>query len=185
MMPKSNPADPNEINVEDLLRLKRSEKPDSAFWDQFDRELHQRMLQTLVKKEPWYLQLWRGCSGRLPQATALATAALVATVLAVRPALLGTLQLSDRAAGTVLASTAQQDALTLADLPQEVTDAADYQIDAIFVSDALSVAQDAGYERDFGMDVIQVAVNDTADYSADSALARAAFGQTGMASLVF
>ena len=42
--------------LEALLHLKRSEKPDAQFWERFDSELHQRMLQTLVKKEPWYRQ---------------------------------------------------------------------------------------------------------------------------------
>ena len=44
--------------LEALLRLKRSENPDAQFWERFDAELHQRMLRTLVKKEPWYRQLY-------------------------------------------------------------------------------------------------------------------------------
>ena len=44
--------------VEALLRLKRSENPDAQFWERFDVELHQRMLRTLVQKEPWYRQLY-------------------------------------------------------------------------------------------------------------------------------
>lgn len=46
------------IQVEALLRLKRAEKPKAQFWERFDAELHQRMLQTLVQKEPWYRQLY-------------------------------------------------------------------------------------------------------------------------------
>ena len=46
------------LQVDALLRLKRSEKPDAQFWERFDAELHQRMLQTLVQKEPWYRQLY-------------------------------------------------------------------------------------------------------------------------------
>ena len=75
-----------EINLEDLLRLKRSERPSDQFWNEFDQELHQRMLQTLVKKDPWYLQLMRGFSGRIVQNTALAAAAVVIGVVLVRPA---------------------------------------------------------------------------------------------------
>ncbi|HAV14241.1 MAG TPA: hypothetical protein DCX06_12225, partial [Opitutae bacterium] len=56
-----------EVKVEDLLRMKRSERPDEAFWGQFDQELHQRMLQTLVKKDPVHLQIWRTLSGRFTQ----------------------------------------------------------------------------------------------------------------------
>ena len=44
--------------LEALLRLKRSENPDAQFWERFDAELHQRMLRTLVQKEPWYRQLY-------------------------------------------------------------------------------------------------------------------------------
>jgi ribosomal protein S10 len=44
--------------VETLLRLKRSENPDAQFWERFEAELHQRMLRTLVQKEPWYRQLY-------------------------------------------------------------------------------------------------------------------------------
>lgn len=44
--------------VEALLRMKRSEKPDAQFWQRFDAELHQRMLRTLVQKEPWYRQFY-------------------------------------------------------------------------------------------------------------------------------
>ena len=46
------------LQVDALLRLKRSEKPDAQFWERFDAELHQRMLQTFVQKEPWYRQLY-------------------------------------------------------------------------------------------------------------------------------
>ena len=56
-----------DINLEDLLRLKRSERPSDQFWNEFDRELHQRMLQTLVKKDPWYLQVLRVFSDRILQ----------------------------------------------------------------------------------------------------------------------
>ena len=57
-MHKSNNHISDEVSIDKLLRLKRSEKPSLQFWDEFDHELHQRMLQALVKKEPWYLQIW-------------------------------------------------------------------------------------------------------------------------------
>ena len=55
-MADTNNAHDKEVKVEDLLRLKRAERPSEAFRNTFDRELHQRMLQTLVKKDPWYVQ---------------------------------------------------------------------------------------------------------------------------------
>ena len=61
-MPKHSQQPETDIDLDQLLRLKRSERPDDAFWSQFDRELHQRMLQTLVKRDPWYVQVWQGVS---------------------------------------------------------------------------------------------------------------------------
>ena len=195
-MPKTPHEDPNEIKIEDLLRLKRSERPEDAFWNEFDRELHHRMLQALVKKEPWYLQLARGLSGRLPQAAALAAVAAVAMMLVVRPVVLDSAVAVARTATTSTAATVAESALgaepgdsspqvALADRSQpaqQATEAAAvYRIDAISASEAVGAS---GFEHDFGMDVIQVASND-ADYSADSALARVALGNTGVASLVF
>ena len=37
-LPEEHPA---EINLEDLLRLKRSERPSDAFWSDFDRDLEE------------------------------------------------------------------------------------------------------------------------------------------------
>jgi hypothetical protein len=48
-------ADKNSTNqtitLEQLLRLKRTEKPAEVFWDRFDSELHGRMLRTLVNSQ--------------------------------------------------------------------------------------------------------------------------------------
>lgn len=57
-LPENDPNLASTADVEALLRFKRAEKPDAAFWGRFDAELHQRMLQTLVKKEPWYRQFY-------------------------------------------------------------------------------------------------------------------------------
>lgn len=42
------------IGVEDLLRLKRLEKPPAEFWVEFDRELRAKQLAALVSKRPWW-----------------------------------------------------------------------------------------------------------------------------------
>lgn len=44
------------VTLEDLLRLKRAERPPPEFWEQFDRELRVKQLAALVEKRPW----WRG-----------------------------------------------------------------------------------------------------------------------------
>ena len=82
-MADTNNAHDKEVKVEDLLRLKRAERPSEAFWNTFDRELHQRMLQTLVKKDPWYVQALRGLSGRIAQTTAVGAAAAFLAMMVV------------------------------------------------------------------------------------------------------
>jgi hypothetical protein len=58
----------------------------------------------------------------------------------------------------------------------------DYRIDAISGQDSL---HDVGYERDFGMDSIQVASYDSVAYSADTAHLRLPYASAGVASLVY
>ena len=53
-----------DLQLEELLRFKRAERPDEAYWNRFDRELHQRMLQTLVKKDPFHRQVLRAFAGK-------------------------------------------------------------------------------------------------------------------------
>lgn len=74
------------VTLEDLLRLKRAERPAPEFWSQFERELRAKQLAALVVKRPW----WRTLPGRalagfsryhLPLG---ATAVLALTFLSVR-----------------------------------------------------------------------------------------------------
>lgn len=45
------------VSLEDLLRLKRAERPPAEFWLQFDRELRAKQLAALVEKRPWWREL--------------------------------------------------------------------------------------------------------------------------------
>lgn len=47
------------IEIEDLLRLKRAERPPAEFWTRFDRELRAKQLAALVAKRPWWQSLPR------------------------------------------------------------------------------------------------------------------------------
>ena len=40
--------------MEDLLRLKRAERPPPEFWGEFERELRQKQLAALVEKKSWW-----------------------------------------------------------------------------------------------------------------------------------
>ena len=158
-----------EVKVEDLLRLKRAERPGEVFWNTFDRELHQRMLQTLVKKDPWYVQVLRGVSGRIAQTAAVGAAAAFLAFMVMRPALVD----STRANGANVANLAlQKNALDLVNSAPSV-DAAmsdlasnlipDYQIEAISGS-----ITDSGYANEYSPDSFEVASYDRDVYAMDS-----------------
>lgn len=63
------------ISVEQLIQLKRAEKPDATFWQEFDRSFQERRLRQLMEAEPdaslrktrWLR--WTIVAGGLPAAT--------------------------------------------------------------------------------------------------------------------
>jgi len=48
---------PSRVTLEDLLRLKRAERPPSEFWAEFERELHKKQLAALVERKSWWHEL--------------------------------------------------------------------------------------------------------------------------------
>lgn len=48
------PEQKRSVSLEDLIRLKRAERPPAEFWEQFDRELRAKQLAALVEKRPWW-----------------------------------------------------------------------------------------------------------------------------------
>lgn len=48
---------PSKVTIEDLLRLKKSERPSADFWSNFERELRQKQLSALVGKRAWWHDL--------------------------------------------------------------------------------------------------------------------------------
>lgn len=48
---------PSPPTLEMLLRLKRAERPDSAFWTEFEQGLRQKQLAAIVEPKPWWLGL--------------------------------------------------------------------------------------------------------------------------------
>src|SRR5579862_8734370 len=72
---------PDKVTLEDLLRLKRAERPPAEFWSQFDRELQAKQLAALVGKKRW----WHSAARTLTRFSYLplgATAALAFALLA-------------------------------------------------------------------------------------------------------
>ncbi|MEM8867254.1 MAG: hypothetical protein AAGC73_03210 [Verrucomicrobiota bacterium] len=190
-MPQDPNHSPEKIDLDELLRLKRSERPSEPVWEQFDRELHQRMLQTLMKKEPWYLQVFRALTGRAAQGGFAAVAAVFAVIMVGRTAFIASGPMPDTqlAQADVAVETSQMVAasefltVTSTDLiDAEIMATPDYAIETY---SAVDVAAGAGFMRDFGMDRIETANYDDASYSADTARSRASFANTSVASIAF
>jgi len=72
---------PDKVTLEDLLRLKRAERPPAEFWSRFDRELQDKQLAALVGKKRW----WHSAARTLTRFSFLplgATAALAFALIA-------------------------------------------------------------------------------------------------------
>ena len=52
-----------KVSLEELLQLKRAERPAPEFWARFEQDLRVKQLAAIVEKRPWWVAL------RLPQAT--------------------------------------------------------------------------------------------------------------------
>jgi len=53
------------VTVEDLLRLKRAERPAAEFWSQFDDALRAKQLAAIVERRPWWRIEFRGLTAGL------------------------------------------------------------------------------------------------------------------------
>lgn len=178
----------NNVSLEDLLRFKRAERPSEAFWEQFDSELHQRMMQTLVKKDPWYMQVFRGLTGKVAQSTAITAAAAVLALIVIRPAFTGVGESGPTATQPAL-TTVQSSQPAHEELSQKaesnevgpvLAGQADYRIDSLSVP---SGEGSSGVTKDFGLDHFDVASYDRSAYTADMTLS--GFTSAGVASLVY
>jgi hypothetical protein len=72
-----------KVSLEDLLQLKRAERPTPEFWSNFERELRQKQLTALVEKRRWWHEL-PGLFNRRVYLPAGAAAAVAFTLVAVR-----------------------------------------------------------------------------------------------------
>jgi hypothetical protein len=44
----------NKVTLEEVLRLKRAERPESSFWAQFEQQLRAKQLAAIVERRPWW-----------------------------------------------------------------------------------------------------------------------------------
>lgn len=173
----------NKANLEDLLRLKRAERPDPDFWEHFDRELHQRMLQTLVKKDPWFIQVFRGLTGRIAQTVTVGAAVALVALFVIRPVLVESEKggnshyASDSSSVAGSVETAQAKSVVPQPSDFDLASAAekDYRIEAIS-----GRSEDASYTAEYSLDSFEVATYDREAYMSDSASFALAGVATGL-----
>jgi hypothetical protein len=67
-----------KITLEEVLRIKRNERPPTEFWDRFDRELRQKTLRALVTEAPWPRRYLRPLLSRFLIAVPLSSVAVIA-----------------------------------------------------------------------------------------------------------
>ncbi|MEM7791687.1 MAG: hypothetical protein AAF546_09825 [Verrucomicrobiota bacterium] len=186
----SDPKHTSEkVDLDELLALKKAERPSSAVWDRFDRELHQRMLQSLMKKDPWYLQILSAFSRPIGQGLAISSAVamiavvLVRTILVTSPStavhLVQDVNLEEERAVVSQGMISKKPAVFLESVAAARRD---YGMETYSASD---VSGGTGFERDFGMDRIETATYDVSVYSADSARSHIVFANTSVASISF
>ncbi len=74
-----------KITVEDLLRVKRAERPPAEFWVRFEQELRAKQLAAIVEKRPWWHAASRVLAGTARLHLPLgATAVLALSIFVVR-----------------------------------------------------------------------------------------------------
>ncbi|MFP4165795.1 MAG: hypothetical protein ACLFUF_01355 [Opitutales bacterium] len=193
---------PNETKVEELLRLKRHEKPDAAFWNRFEGELHQRMLQTLVKKDPWYIQITHALSTRVVQTVLAASAAAFLAMVVMRPvtvqdpepakaedaaqqAAWSEAEETEAAGASFAATKLLFDGLLDFGTKVELeADQRDYRIEAI-TPETVDSEPERNFERSFAMDSMRGSAYEAEVYSEEPADRQVSFGSASVASMVY
>lgn len=75
-----------QVTIEDLIRLKRAERPPAEFWVEFDRQMRAKQLAAIVKKQPtWQRWMETAFLRRRIQIPLGAAAALATVILVTRP----------------------------------------------------------------------------------------------------
>ena len=70
--------------MNDLFELKKQEKPVSEFWDEFDQQLHQKMMSSLVDRRTSFRRAWEFAVRKLLPIS-LAGSAVAALLISMTP----------------------------------------------------------------------------------------------------
>ncbi len=144
-------------SLEDLLKLKKAEQPDDLFWEKFDSKLQARVLQTFIRREPWYYNI-----ASLVNKYVLSASMACGLIFMLGMALYLNLGSERNAFLSELAfpNEAILSAEELVDYAVVGNDALekDYAVEIISIKGAFEA-------YDFEADAISVAIGDTVDYS--------------------
>jgi len=118
-----------QVILEDLLRLKRSERPDTEFWHQFEREMRVKQLAAIVEPRPWWAPFIRMGSRMARYQLPVGAAAILAlTFITVReyrlPEATGTQFISESVVASAPVSSSRVDSVIIAEttVPEAITE---------------------------------------------------------------
>jgi hypothetical protein len=83
-MNKNNNKQEDQLTLDDLFQLKRQEKPVSEFWDEFDVQLQQKMMGSLVDRRTLICRAWEFTVRKLLPIS-LAGSAVAALLISMTP----------------------------------------------------------------------------------------------------
>jgi hypothetical protein len=122
-----------KLTIEDLLRLKRAERPTAEFWTHFEQELRAKQLAAIVEKPSrWRAGIDALMAWRMPIGAAIAVA--LVSYLSIRP-------VSEGISGSPVASVPQLQPLPQASVPEIEAVIASVQDETFEVEDAVGSAE--------------------------------------------
>ena len=149
--------------LEDLLKVKKAEQPNDAFWEKFDRELQEKTLQTFIQQEPWYHN-WANWLIRHTRSASVAYGLICLIGIAI--------YLNIGFDGNNLVSVINSNGQSSATF-EEMAGSVEFVDYAVVANDTLEkdyaveviAINGASETYDFEADAISVAIGNTADYS--------------------
>ena len=149
--------------IEDLLKVKRAEQPNEAFWEKFDLELREKTLQTFIQQEPWYHN-WLNCFIRFIRSTSMAygLVCLIGMGLCLNITfdsknLVSNINSNDQSSAAFEEMAGSVEFVDYAVVANDTLEK-DYAVEVIAINGASET-------YDFEADAISVAIGNTADYS--------------------
>ena len=150
------------LTVEQLLRLKRAEHPDAAFWDDFDKKLHQKLFQAAIEKRESRASRFFSALIHSRLTYAAVSAAAVGAV-----AFLAFSHTPERVSTPALAKTGPVDMVIAVQAPPQVTKTP-ISGGERYVVDRLNIAPEAsGYTKVMAPQTLKISNGDSIRYVAD------------------